>query len=489
MSPLPPRIHPPTLEECWALIDRLFEMLEAERAANKELRARVEELERRLGMNSRNSSRPPSSDPLGLPRFPKKNPSGRKPGGQPGHEGHQRALLPPERVTSSEDLWPDECEHCGRALPKGRCRVDAGEPIREQTIELPEVVPVVHERRCHAQACPSCGHVTRAKPPEGRLPTFGPRLQATIALLTGAYRLGKRAVQVVLRECFGVELSLGAVSKCEEQVSAAVAGAVDEARAFAREQPVLHVDETSWKERARRVWLWVAVTAWVTVFWVLPRRNKRAAQRVLDGFEGTLGSDRYIVYEDYPLGRRQLCHAHLRREFAAMAERKGRIGRLGRQLLNASDRMFEIWHDFQQGRITRATLRRKLGPIRREIERLLWRGGRSTDEKVAGFCSDLYLRREALWTFARVEGVEPTNNAAERALRHPVVWRRSSFGTWSDRGSRFVERMLTVVATLRQQARGVLAWLTQAVEAHHHGARPPSLLPRRRFVRLAFHTA
>lgn len=466
---------PQTLEEAHALILKLLD--------------RIEALERRLGMNSHNSSRPPSSDPPEMPRFPKKKPSGRKPGGQPGHDGHQRVLFPAEQVTSGEDLWAGECEYCGRALPKGRGRVDAGDPQREQTVELPKTPPLVHERRCHGQECPFCRHVTWAKPSGGPLPAFGPRLQATIAILTGAYRLSKRAAQVVLRECFGIELSLGAVSKCEDHVSAAVAKPVDQARDFVRSQAALHVDETSWKERAKRVWLWVAVAACVTAFWILPRRNKRAAQVVLDGFTGTLGSDRYVVYEDHPLRHRQLCHAHLRREFAALAERKGSIRRLGRQLLAASDRMFEAWYDFKDGRIARATLQRKLAPIRREVERLLWRGGRLRDEKVAGLCSDLYLRRQALWTFAREPGVDPTNNAAEQALRHAVLWRRSSFGTWSERGSRFVERMLTVVATLRQQGRSVEAWLTEAVRAHQHGNRLPSLLPDRNSVSLARNAA
>jgi transposase len=466
---------PQTLEEAHALILRLFE--------------RIEALEQRLSQNSHNSSRPPSSDPPNVTRFPKKPASGRKPGGQPGHEGHQRTLLPPERVTSADDRWAGKCEHCGRELPKGRGRSDADEPRRQQTIELPEMQPLVHECRCHGQACPDCGHVTWAKPPDGQVPAFGPRLQATIAILTGAYRLSKRAVQVVMRECFGIELSLGAVSNCEDAASAAVAGPVDEAREFARSRPAMHVDETSWKQRAKRVWLWVAVTACVTAFWILPRRNKRCAQVVLSGFDGTLGSDRYAVYEDHPLEQRQLCHAHLRREFAALAERRGGLGRLGRELLEASDRMFDAWYDFKDGRIRRSTLQRKLVPIRRQVERLLWRGGQSTDVKAAGLCQDLYFRRQALWTFARVPDVAPTNNAAEQALRHAVLWRRSSFGTWSERGSRFVERMLTVVATLRQQGRSVATWLTQAVQAHQHGDRLPSLLPDPDLATIISHAA
>lgn len=176
MSSLPPRIHPPTLEECWALIDRLFDIVEAQQATIRRLEARVEELERRLGMNSQNSSRPPSTDPPDVRRFPKKKLSGRKPGGQPGHEGHHRALLPSEQVTTSEDLWPERCKECGRSLPGGRGRVDADEPRRQQTVELPKTPPLVHERRCHGQACPFRGHLTWAKPKGGPLPACGFRL-------------------------------------------------------------------------------------------------------------------------------------------------------------------------------------------------------------------------------------------------------------------------------------------------------------------------
>jgi transposase len=444
----------------------------------RKLEARIEELERRLGQNSQNSSRPPSTDPLDVKRSPKKPPSGRKPGGQPGHEAHQRVLLPPERVTSSRDHWAKECEECGQPLPVGGERQDAGEPQRFQTVDVPEVQPKVHEERFHGQACPCCAHVTWAKPAGGEPPpAFGPRLVATLAVLSGVYRLSKRALQAVLREFFHVEMSLGAISVCEEAASEAVAAPVEEARQHVREQPVLNADETSWKEKARRVWLWVAVTAYVTVFWILPRRNKVSAQEVLGAFCGTLGTDRYVVYDDYPLARRQFCWAHLRREFEALRLRGGSIGRLGRELLALSDRMFQWWYRVRMGSLARSTFQQKMRPLRVEVEALLEKGVRSRDAKTHALCWDLWNRSEALWTFVDVEGVEPTNNAAERAVRQAVLWRRSSFGTWSERGSRFVERMLTVAATLRRQQRPVLDYVMRAVSAHRHGVLAPSLLP------------
>ena len=455
---------PQTLEEAHALILKLFE--------------RIEEFERRLGQNSQNSSRPPSSDPPNVTRFPKKPPSGRKPGGQPGHEGHQRVLLPPEKVTSSKEHWATECEDCGQRLPAGAARQDAGEPQRLQTVELPEVQPKVHEDRYHGQTCPCCAHVTWARPAVGETPpAFGPRLVATLALLSGAYRLSKRALQAVLRELFHIEMSLGAISSCEETASEALATPVEEARRHVRDQRVLNADETSWKEKAQRVWLWVAVAAYVTVFWVLPRRNRVSAHEVLGKFCGTLGSDRYVAYDDYPVERRQFCWAHLQREFEAMRERRGRVGWLGKELLKLSNRMFQWWYRVRDGRMSRSTFQRKMRPLQAEVEALLEQGVQCRDAKTSAVCWDLAFRAEALWTFVRVEGVEPTDNAAERALRHAVLWRRSSFGTWSERGSRFVERMLTATATLRQQHRPALDYVVRAVSAHRHGLLAPSLLP------------
>ena len=476
VSPFPQPPRPKTLEEALALNDVLLAYI-------RKLEARIEALEHRLDQNSRNSSRPPSTDPPHLKRTPKRSPSGRRPGGQPGHEGHQRVLFPSDKVTSDKDHWPGQCEDCGRLLPVGAARVDAADPHRWQRVELPDEPAKVHEDRYHGQGCPCCAHVTWAKPPDGKPPAaFGPRLVATLAVLSGAYRLSKRAMQAVLRELFGIEMSLGAISSCEEAASEAVAAPVEEARRYVREQPVLNADETSWRERAQRVWLWVAVTTYVTVFWILPRRNKVSAQEVLGAFCGTLGTDRYVAYDHYPLERRQFCWAHLEREFEAMRLRRGRIGRLGRQLLALADRMFQWWYGVRKGAMSRTTFQRKMRPLQAEFEVLLEQGVRSRDAKVHALCWDLWFRSEALWTFVRVEGVEPTNNAAERAVRHAVLWRKSSFGTWSERGSRFVERMLTVTATLRQQHRGLLPYITQAIAAHSHGLPSPSLLPDRSIV-------
>mgnify|MGYP001612122956 CR=1 FL=1 len=483
MSPLPPAVHPATLEECWALIDRLFEIVHAQQAQITKLEARVQELERRLGQNSQNSSRPPSTDPLGLKRPPKKPPSGRSPGGQPGHEGHQRALVPADQLTSSTECYPDKCGRCARKLDPRRNR-EVGDSVHHQVTEIPEVTPQVADYLRHALEC-TCGHVTLAPLPAG-VPEggFGPRLQATIAWLSGTCRLGKRTIASVLADLFRVEIGLGSVSACEQRVSDAVAAPVAEAHAAIQEQPVLHADETGWRQRRQRAWLWVAVsvTLGVAVFQVHWGRGKKAAQELLGRFAGWLVTDRWCAYEHYPLERRQLCWAHLLRHFRAMKEYRGTVGRLGAELVTLSEQMFRWWHRVRDGTLTRATFRRKMAPARERIEWLILDGTQTRTKAVRAMCWELHRLSAAMWTFIDVEGIDPTNNAAERAVRAAVLWRKCSYVTHSEAGGVFAERMLTVTASLRMQSRNVLAYLTHAVEASLSGQAAPSLLPGRDHV-------
>lgn len=477
-QPLPPNVHPPTLEECWALIDQLFEVIHAQQAQIVKLEARVQELERRLGQNSQNSSRPPSTDPLSLKRPPKKRPSGRGPGGQPGHEGHRRGLVPPDQVTSYTQCYPDRCGGCARKLDARKNR-EVGEPLHHQVTEIPVVTPLVADYVRHALEC-TCGHVTLAPLPPG-VPQggFGPRLQATIAWMSGTCRLGKRTIASALADLFGVEIGLGSVSACEQRVSDALAAPVSEAHAAIQDQPVLHADETGWRQGRRRAWLWVAVsvTLCVAVFQVHWGRGKKAAQALLGRFAGWLVTDRWCAYEHYPCGRRQLCWAHLLRHFRAMKEYRGRVGQLGAELVSLSEQMFRWWHRVRDGTLSRATFRRKMVPVRHRVEWLLLDGTRTRLRPVRAMCWELHRLSNAMWTFIDVEGIDPTNNAAERAVRAAVLWRKSSYGTHSEAGGVFAERMLTVTASLRMQGRNVLAYLTQAVEASLAGHAAPSLLP------------
>lgn len=441
------------------------------------LTARLAEVEEQLGRSSKNSSKPPSSDPPWLLRGPKKPPSGRKPGGQPGHKKSERALLPPEKVDETLDIWPTHCERCQQPLTS-EVRVEIGDVVRHQVIELPDVRARVTEYRLHTQGCPQCEWATSAGVPKGVAPgCFGPRLTAAVALCSGVYRLSKRTVVSMLGDLFGVEMALGSVTACEQQTSEVLGAPVAEARRYVKEQPVVYADETGWRQTRARAWVWVAVTSWVTAFLVHTRRNASAAQELLGGFAGILVSDRWSAYRGWSLTHRQLCWAHLLRYFKAFLECRGAARDVGEKLLALTKDMFTWWHRVRDGTLARSTFRANMRPVQTEMERLLEVGTRCGHPKVEATCRDVLMHAPALWTFVRVVGVEPTNNAAERALRSCVLMRKTSFGTHSEDGSRFIERMLTVAATLRQQKRNVVDYVTDAVERSLQGRSIPSLLP------------
>src|SRR4029450_10099920 len=430
-------------------------------------------LQAQLNQTSRNSSRPPSSDPphRERPHCPR---STRRRGGQPGHPGSTRTWIPVEEVDEVVGIKPTQCTPCQAPLSG-----DDPKPWRHQVIEIPPSKPVVTEYQWHQLTCPSCGATTRAPWPAG-VPrgTYGPRVQATVALCTGAYRLSKRATQQAMEEVFGVPMSVGTISSLEQITTEAVAAPVEEARTYVQAQEVAHLDETSWRQGDKRAWLWVAVTSWVTVFVVRLSRGGQVARELLgERFSGILVTDRYIAYNWYPVRWRQVCWAHLLRDFEAMRARGGCSEEIGEALLAQAHQMFTWWHRVREGTLQRSTFRSYMTPLRREVERLLEAASRCGVPKTAGTCQDILKRREALWTFVQVAGVEPTNNPAERSIRPGVLWRKGSFGTQSTAGSRFVESMMTVVATLKQQQRNVLEYLTTACEAALRGEEAPSLLP------------
>jgi transposase len=433
----------------------------------------VRTLQEQLNQSSRNSSRPPSSDPPQSQRPTRPRGQHRR-GGQPGHPGQTRTLVPVEDVDEVVVLKPEQCRGCHAPLSG-----DDPTPFRHQVLEIPPIKPVITEYQWHQLVCPECGETTRAPWPAG-VPsgTYGPRVHATVALCTGAYRLSKRTTQHVMDDLFGVPMSVGTISQSEQATTEVVAGPVEEAQTYVHEQKVAHLDETSWRQGGKRAWLWVAVTNWVTVFVVRLSRGGQVARALLgEHFSGILVTDRYSAYNWYPVRWRQLCWAHLLRDFEAIRSRGGASEEMGAALLAQAHQMFTWWHRVREGTLQRSTFRSYMSPLRREVERLLDAGSRCGMPTTAGTCRDILKRREALWTFVQVEGVEPTNNTAERSIRPGVQRRKISFGTQSEAGSRFVESMMTVVATLKQQQRNVLEYLTAAHEAALRGEAAPSLLP------------
>jgi len=467
MSDFPPSLN--ISEDDWAATPETVRVVVAD------LLDRVGRLEERVNKTSRTSSKPPSSDPPSAPPRPPRRPSGRASGAQPGHAGHGRVPLPPDRVNRVVDVKPDACGHCGTALAG-----DDPDPACHQVAELPRVVVEVTAYRRHTLRCGACGARTAAAWPE-EMPSgsFGPRAQATVAYLTGRQGVSQRDAQEMLGVLFQLDLSLGSITALERQVSAAVAEPVAQAHRFVQTQPVVNGDETSWKEGTQRHWLWVAVTAWVSVFLLRPTRGSQGAKDLVGPtYAGVVGSDRWSGYTWIDASQRQLCWAHLLRDFAAFVERGGDPARIGQALLDAADEMFGLWYRVRDGTLSRVAFQREMRPVQARVGALLRKGTLLEQAKTRHACANILKLEVALWTFVTVEGVEPTNNAAERALRRAVLWRRRSFGTQSPAGSQFVAHLLTVVTTLRQQERDVLDYLTDACAAHNTGAAPPSLLPQ-----------
>ena len=471
-----PRVR--SLEEAQALIDALWALAQAQARQIEQqarqidaLNQRIQTLEERLRTNSRNSSAPPSADPHRPPA--KKAPSGRRRGAQPGHAGKARTLLPPEQVTHAHDCRPGPCPACG-----GQTRI-TGLVARHQVIDLPPMEPVVTEYRLFAGTCCACGRVCEATLPPGvcRRVT-GPRLLAAIGALTGAYHLSQRQTQGLLADLFGIDLSVGAISEGEAEIGDALGGIVADAHAHVQTAAVVHADETGHKERGARHWLWLVATQCVAVFLAAATRSAQVARVALgEGFAGILVSDRYAAYAWVEAQRRQLCWAHLLRDFTKMAERSGTSGRVGDELLACARHLFACWHRVRDGTLSRKVFGYEMPFLRHRIETLLQEGADCRHPKTARTCRHILKQRHALWTFLDTPGVEPTNNHAERTLRGFVIWRKTSFGAQSARGSRYVERIMTVAGSCKLQGRNILDFLTQAIQAHWGHGKAPSLVP------------
>jgi transposase len=307
---------------------------------------------------------------------------------------------------------------------------------------------------------------------------FGPYLQAVLAMFAGAYRLSKRQIRQVALDLFAIKISFGMISKLERQSAAVLEAPYNELAIAVHQAKVANIDETSWRENRLKAWLWATVTPLFTVFTIARNRSGDIAKALLGSEDDqVVGSDRFSAYEWIMARWRQICWAHLRRDFQAMIDRGGDGEKVGKQLLSLSNRLFRHWHRVRDGTLEWGPFQKRMSHLRREVRRALEEGSRCRCAKTAATCFEILKVEEGLWTFARVTGVEPTNNAVERALRHAVIWRRISGGTDSTDGSRFVERMLTVVATCRQQGRNVLDYLGICFEADRRGQALPSLLP------------
>lgn len=441
-----------------------------------ELQQKLDGVMSQLAKTSSNSSLPPSSDSPAerAKRAQTRGKSGRRKGGQPNHRGHRRELLPPANVDDVVDFFPSHCEHCSASLQA----TQDPNPIRFQLTELPAFEPHVTEYRRHAVKCLRCLKTTTAPHDEAKIPAspFGPRLMSFVGVLTGHYHLSRRKAASLLRDMMGVKLSLGAVSTVEKRVSEAVAKPVQEAwQRIITSDDVKHTDGTTWYQSGVMLSLWVIATTVATVFKVLANGQKETLEPLFGTARGVLVSDRATALTFWAMDRRQICWAHLLRKFISFSERDGPGGKLGRELLDYTGLLFEYWHQYRDGKLSPEKFRARMSPVRQQFELRLERAVKSDIKDVAGSCADILAHREALWTFVDEDGIEPTNNHAERELRAFVLWRKKSYGSQSERGNRFAERIMTVAHTARKQHKNVLEFITECCVAHVDGARPPSL--------------
>lgn len=458
------------------LIAAQAERLAAQEEVIAELRAQVAKLTEQLSRNSTNSHLPPSSDgPGGGSRVGrrKKKPSVRKRGGQRGHKGTHRRLLPPEMVDTCHVVAPSHCEGCA-----GTVVSVAGQVRRFQQVDIRDGKRHVEEWKLHDGHCSRCGTRTRLPFGEAAVPAsaFGPGLAAVVVVLTGVYHLSRRQAQSALLDLFGISISLGSVSHLEGRASDALKPAYDEARAAVEEALVKHTDATTWLRGGSMMSLWVLACTSATLYTILGDGKKDTIRPFFGALEGILVSDRAPVFGFWAMKERQICWAHLIRKFVAFSERDGPEAGIGAELLGLAGILFEYWHGFRQGKLTRDELQIWMEPVQRHVHALLQRAEAADYPEVSGSCRDILGHAEALWTFVDHEGVEPTNNHAELMLRPFVLWRKKSFGTQSKRGEQFAERIMTVAQTARKQSVNVLDFLVRTLRTHARGGAKPQLL-------------
>jgi transposase len=436
---------------------------------------RIVQLERRLNRSSRNSSIPPSADvSAGTPKRGK-DPSGRKQGAQPGHEGHGRELLPASAVEEVVEYWPERCG-CGRGFEPEEL-VAVGEPQRHQVEELPVISTVVVEHRAQRVRCPGCGEHMAAVLPAGVVRSaFGPRFEAAVAVLSSRNRVSRRDVVELVEELFGARVCAGTVDAILTRIADALEDPYEQLLAEVRSSAALNMDETGWRLKGAQRTLWGMFTHRHALFHVACDRHEEHAKELLAGHEGIVTSDRWWGYSHLPLARRQICWSHLKRDFKAHTEGLAAEKAFGEAGLALCERVFWAWEVFQHTH-DRRELERTIDSLASEYEPII--AGYATKSARNRYCRgmarNLIKAWSALWTFAAHDGVEPTNNHAERSLRGAVIYRKLSLGSQSEDGEKRIQRLLSASITCRLQHRSLFDYLSELLAAHPRGDPAPSL--------------
>jgi transposase len=441
---------------------------------NTQLKEKIAQLQR----NSQTSSNPPSSDTPGERKQGDRNHKKRKPGGQPGHKGTYRNLIPVEEVNEIIPLYPERCAWCGRKLPKDKNVHFVGEPFRWQVTEIPPITPEVTEYQCYTVQC-TCGHSTKAQVPEEiARSNFGPRLAAIIAYLVAVMHLSRRQAEVFCQTLLGVNICLGSVQKLLEEMSDALEPVEKELQEALPSEPVINADETGWRNR----WLWIFVASTFVYFRVATSRSSHVLVDILGiVYQGILCVDRWGAYTKYHKGLMQICWAHLKRDFLWVIQ----IGHtkqsadaisFAKRMEKLRKKLLAVWYRFKEGTISREELIQHTDPVRSAIRKHLTLYKDSQERCVRTLARNLLKRFDHLFTFIFYEGVEPTNNISERGIRPAVQWRKICFGNRSDNGAVLTSRLLTATRTCWFQKRNPLEFLVDTITAFRSGISAPSLL-------------
>jgi transposase len=462
---------PETLEGCHELLKQLTEITASLITQIEQLRKENQALKERLDNNSSNSSLPPSLDKKNRKKKGKE-PQKNRGGGQSGHKGHFRKLLDSDKV---DDIvmcrLPSHCECGGRITIKE-------EAHRHQVYELPQIKLYVTEYHLEKGRCTCCAANHVAPLPQGvTWGITGPNLTSFMSHMVSKYKLSRRELQEFLKEHCDFNLSLGSVFNKQKLVNKALEKPVNDLLDHIKKSPCVNMDETGHCRDGNSQWLWGVMSPQAAFFSIENSRGKKIIHRLMEGYENIIISDRYVAYNYFYSSRRQICWAHLKRDFTKLFEKPDKmIARIGKNLLRCQAELFEVWHHFKQGHIQRDELIFKTKSLRCQVGEYLEQGTYTDPQlRIARFCKNLLENFSSLWTFLFTEGVEPTNNHAERCLRPAVIWRKKSFGTRSDYGSEYVARTMSFIMTCKLQARNSFELLQQTMQNFFANTSPPQL--------------